>query len=538
MFYYIKKFWKLSGLIIFLLFIDAGLASYRSLALMESLEELVRGNFRGFLFWTLLNLLCVVLVQVLVAIEGILGKHVIRKMNNQVRRDMAATMLQMSHGEFHKRQTGEYLSGFTKDIDQMEHLAWGPFFDWIGMAFTVMHSIIALSCLHWSLTVAALMSALIMSLAPKLFNKKMEAAGAVCTREQAKAVSKLKDLLAGYDVLRIFGRNRRFLQGVSQCSEEIEEPAFQRSRTQMITGKVLAVAGILCQGAISIWIGFLSFQGVILQTALFGSGKLIAAVADGLNTLTDLRLSIASSKPYFEKITVHDDGSQEKAGRAMPPVRDGIAMEHLSFRYGEKTVLQDMNLRFKKGRKYALTGPSGCGKSTLLKLLLGWLPDYTGTIRLDGKDVRDYTPEQLQKQMSYIEQDVFLFNTTIRENITLGEEFTDAQMERALRDSALAGDLEHMPEGLETIVGEEGSSLSGGQKQRVAIARALIHDCSILLIDEGTSALDQKNADIVEKSLLSNPDLTLILVSHHLSAERKRQFDQVYDLTPASLPAQ
>ena len=213
-------------------------------------------------------------------------------------------------------------------------------------------------------------------------------------------------------------------------------------------------------------------------------------------------------------------------------------MEHLSFRYGEKTVLQDMNLRFKKGRKYALTGPSGCGKSTLLKLLLGWLPDYTGTIRLDGKDVRDYTPEQLQKQMSYIEQDVFLFNTTIRENITLGEEFTDAQMERALRDSALAGDLEHMPEGLETIVGEEGSSLSGGQKQRVAIARALIHDCSILLIDEGTSALDQKNADIVEKSLLSNPDLTLILVSHHLSAERKRQFDQVYDLTPASLPAQ
>ena len=89
---------------------------------------------------------------------------------------------------------------------------------------------------------------------------------------------------------------------MSQCSEEIEEPAFQRSRTQTITGKVLAVAGILCQGAISIWIGFLSFQGVILQTALFGSGKLIAAVADGLNTLTDLRLSIASSKPYFEKL--------------------------------------------------------------------------------------------------------------------------------------------------------------------------------------------------------------------------------------------
>ena len=374
-----------------------------------------------------------------------------------------------------------------------------------------------------------------MSLAPKLFDKKMEAAGAACTREQAKAVSKLKDLLAGYDVLRVFGRNRRFLQGVSRCSDEIEVPAFRRSRTQTITGKVLAVAGILCQGVISIWIGFLSFQGVILQTALFGSGKLIAAVADGLNALTDFRLSIASSKPYFEKITVHDNGSLEKADQEMPPVRDGITVEHLSFQYGEKTVLEDRNLRFEKGKKYALTGPSGCGKSTLLKLLLGWLPDYTGTIRFDGRDARDYTPEQLQRQMSYIEQDVFLFNTTIRENITLGEEFTDEQMERALRNSALAGDLAHMPEGLDTVVGEEGSNLSGGQKQRVAIARALIHDCSILLIDEGTSALDQKNADIVEQSLLSNPDLTLVLISHHLTAERKSQFDRVYDLTPAPL---
>lgn len=132
--------------------------------------------------------------------------------------------------------------------------------------------------------------------------------------------------------------------------------------------------------------------------------------------------------------------------------------------------------------------------------------------------------------MSYIEQNVFLFNSTIRDNITLGEIFTDEQMEKALRDSALAGDLASMPDGLDTLVGEEGSNLSGGQKQRVAIARALIHECDILLVDEGTSALDQKNADIVEKSLLANPELTLILISHHLSPERKAQFDDVYQL--------
>lgn len=169
-----------------------------------------------------------------------------------------------------------------------------------------------------------------------------------------------------------------------------------------------------------------------------------------------------------------------------------------------------------------------------MKLILGWLPTYGGTIEFDGSNARDFTPEQLQRQMSYIEQNVFLFNTTLRDNITLGEYFTDEQIEKALRDSALAYDLSEMPSGLDTPVGENGSNLSGGQKQRVAIARALIHNRSILLVDEGTSALDQKNAGIVEDNLLDNPDLTLILASHHLSPERKARFTKVYNLQAAS----
>ena len=182
---------------------------------------------------------------------------------------------------------------------------------------------------------------------------------------------------------------------------------------------------------------------------------------------------------------------------------------------------------FEKGGKYALTGPSGCGKSTLLKLLLGCLPEYTGSIRLDGREIRDCRPERLWRQIGYIGQDAFLFSTTILDNITLGEAFTEEQIWRALRDSALEKDLLSMPDGLDTNVGENGSNLSGGQRQRVAMARALLHDRSVLLVDEGTSALDQENADRIEKNLLSKAELTLILVSHHLSPEQKKRFTQV-----------
>ena len=150
---------------------------------------------------------------------------------------------------------------------------------------------------------------------------------------------------------------------------------------------------------------------------------------------------------------------------------------------GVVPAVDGLDFEVEPGETFAIVGESGCGKSTLLKILLGWLPGYQGKVLYDERDVRDYTPEQLQQKMSYIEQNVFLFNTTIRENITLGEHFTDEQMEKALRDSALAGALANMPKGLDTPVGEEGNALSGGQKQRVAIARALIHNRSILLVD-------------------------------------------------------
>ena len=143
--------------------------------------------------------------------------------------------------------------------------------------------------------------------------------------------------------------------------------------------------------------------------------------------------------------------------------------------------------------------------------------------------------DDLRALISYVPQKTTLFTGTIADNIRYGNaSASDDDVVRAAKDAAAYDFIMEKEDGFDTQVTQAGGGLSGGQKQRVAIARALIHNRSILLVDEGTSALDQKNADIVEKSLLSNPDLTLILISHHLSDERKAQFDHVYELTPAS----
>ncbi len=512
-----------------LLFI-CGMQAVTSLIMAEVFQRVFEGDMNGMIRWMLILAESWFLVMGASILNERSQGWLIRKLNNALRADMAATLLHMDYSQYHSAATGERLSQFTNDVNQIEALAWKPFFRFVEAAATSFFCVIALLTLHWSLLLAALVTTVVMVFFPQLFNKRMEGLGDVCSKGQAAATGRLKDLLSGLDVLRSFGRERRFTQGVGQASEQIEKPRFRLTYVKGLVGSAVGCVNVLCQMLIVGLVGFLAISGYTKAGSLASGGNLCGMLSNSLGGMAGLLLSFSSAKPFFEKIELSAGKSQDSESTSFQQIGKSIAVENLTFRYGEKPILQDLSLQFKKGEKYAITGPSGCGKSTLLKLLLGWLPDYTGAIRFDGRDARRFTPEQLQRQMSYIEQNVFLFNSTIRDNITLGETFTDEQMEKALRDSALAGDLISMPDGLDTMVGEEGGSLSGGQKQRVAIARALIHDRSILLVDEGTSALDQKNADIVEKSLLANPELTLILISHHLTPERKKQFTQVYDL--------
>ena len=532
--YYIKKHWKKIALTSTFGLLGEGTYVILQLILMQTFNAAINLDFRGFLLWTAAEVVGYMIYLTLAAVEGVMEARTVRAMNNQVRHDLYLSLLDKTHAAYHSQDTGEYISWLTTNVKQIEHLAWAPFFSCVQKIGLIVWCILALISLHWLMLAAGLISAAVMLIVPKLFQKRMERLGDACASAEAEGVSRLKDLLSGFDVLRAFGLADHFLDQGDAVSDQIEKPNCRRSSTQSSLSCFTGFFSVSLQIFQEVVTVALAFQGKIILGAMASASNLTAGIVNGLCTIANHRMSLSSAKPYFKNITVHAGEARDKDSEDTAPISDAITIENLDFQYGGRTILQSLSLQFKKGGKYALIGPSGCGKSTLLKLLLGWLPDYSGVIRFDDKDAKDFTPEQLQQQMSYIEQNVFLFNSTIRDNITLGGTFDDEQMEKALRDSALAGDLASMPDGLDTIVGEEGSSLSGGQKQRVAIARALIHNRSILLVDEGTSALDQKNADIVEKSLLANPELTLILVSHHLTLERKEQFTQVYDLQLAA----
>ena len=211
-----------------------------------------------------------------------------------------------------------------------------------------------------------------------------------------------------------------------------------------------------------------------------------------------------------------------------------ISVRNLKKNFGSLEVLKDISLDVSEGEVVVLLGPSGSGKSTLLRCLNQLEKVTSGQIVIDGHDVTDRHTDinKVRENIGMVFQHFNLFNhLTVLKNMTLAPVHlkTLSKAEAAQKAMQL---LERV--GLADKAEAYPSQLSGGQKQRVAIARALIHHRSILLVDEGTSALDQKNAGIVEESLLANPELTLILVGHHLTPERKAQFTQVYDLQEAA----
>lgn len=528
--YYFRKHWKSNALILLLQILFAFTAVLPNLCMMQMTQGIIDRNLDMFIFWLMLEFAVYLVMFSLNFFRGWAKSKAIRDMNNDLRADIAATLLSTSHREFHAKQTGEHLSLLTNDVTQVQNLAWNSVYGIISIVAQVVFCCFFLGQMHWSLVLFSAASSVIMLYSPKLVGKRTEHLSKENAAAQGTATSQMKDLLAGLDVLRTFGHTRRFLDGNRNASDILEAGRHKFVCSQTLANQVLSLVNLLTQFGSIMVIAILSINGTIIQGAILGGGNMVSTISSGLSEVSQLLLSIRSSRPYFEKITVHAEDIPDR----LPPaakMNTAITVTDLSFRYEEKPVLEHAFFRFEKGGKYALTGPSGCGKSTLLKLLLGWLTDYGGGILFDETDIREFTPQQLQQSMSYIEQDVYLFNTTIRDNITLGSTFSQAQLEKAIHDSALLQDLADMPMGLDTPVGEDGSNLSGGQKQRIAIARALIHNRSILLIDEGTSALDQENADIVENSLLKNPDLTLVLVSHHLSEERKSQFTKVYTLS-------
>ena len=211
-----------------------------------------------------------------------------------------------------------------------------------------------------------------------------------------------------------------------------------------------------------------------------------------------------------------------------PYFREKIELKHLTFAYDENHfILDNVNCLFKKNKKYALIGKSGSGKSTLVGLLTGMSSNYEGSILFDDKELKNLDINKVLSLVTIIQQDTFLFDTTLLENITLGDKYEKSVIDKVCQMSGVDQFLVDIEDGINTNIIDCGSNLSGGQKQRISIARALLKKKEIMILDEGTAAVDKKTAFDIENRLLNIPDLTLITVTHNLDPNALQRYDEI-----------
>ena len=529
MFYYIYKFWKENLVVTLILFLTGLCQTIVSVQVASALDALIAFNFNHFLriIGIVLGLFAIQLIFVRLQIIKI--SQVKQKMATAIRTDITQRIEKMGYNEFHKRQVGTYASWLSNDLSTIETVGFDNFYALLTGSIATLTSVIALLFFHWSLVLWTVVAGALTIFLPKIFEKQMAKSSLNTTKENERFLSRVSEVLAGFDTLFSYS----LLKNITKNTREASLKLATAKNDQAVVVSNVTIAGIFGNvfGQISILTltGFLAFQRIVPIGSFAATSNLGITIFNTLGNVSTQLAQIRSVQPIFEKFEDIKSLTENKQSQ-VPAEIEGISLKNLNYAYENKQVLSDISYHFELGNKYAIVGPSGSGKSTLLNILVGKLVDYTGSATFSNLELNEISGKDLRKNILYIDQTPYLFSGTIRDNITLGETFSDAAFHQVIQEAALEDIIEKLPNGLDTDIGEAGRLLSGGQRQRIALARGLIRGKRIILIDEGTSSLDESSALRIEENLTTNPNLTVIMITHKLRDEIEKKLDGVLTL--------
>jgi ATP-binding cassette subfamily B protein len=340
--------------------------------------------------------------------------------------------------------------------------------------------------------------------------------------------SYIKEVLSAFQIVKANNLDDKVREDFSNKSKDIQEKRFIIDR---IHTYILSLQSFLMNGSfivIMIITCLMALRGTITAGAVILIINNMSRVIYPLRELGEWFPKIFSVKGIFEKMDAslqNQENYLETIG--MDAFNECIEFKDVSFAYGDKVVLSNINLSLKRSEKYLIIGPSGGGKSTLLKLLRKYFNPTKGQILIDGKNLKDIKKRDYFNILANIEQEVFLFEDSLRNNICLYKEYGEDEIELAIERAGLSQFVKSLPEGLDTMIYDNGKNISGGERSRVAIARGLLAKSDIIFLDEAFASLDTQVAREIEETLLELEDITIVNVSHVLFEETKDRYDKV-----------
>lgn len=449
-------------------------------------------------------------------------------------------LTEKSIASFRQEDTAAYLSALTNDAGVIEADYLSRQLDMAGKLLTFLGALGLMLYYSPLMTAIAAGFTVLPLIASLLTGSRLADAEKRVSDRNREFTAALTDCLGGFSVVKSFQAEKEIFHLFCTINRQLEGEKFTKRRIKILVGMIGSAAGIIAQMGVFVTSTWLSLSGFGLTPGMIiVFVNLMNFMIQPVAELPGLLASRRAAAGLVDKLAAAlEKESGSAGGERLARLEQGIGFEDVSFSYeGERCALSHISLSFAAGRAYAIVGSSGSGKSTLLNLLTGATGQgYSGRILLDGKELREISAESLFGALSVIQQNVFVFNASIRDNITLFRDFPDAEVEEAIRRARLEGLLARRGE--DELCGESGKALSGGERQRVSIARGLLKKASILIADEATASLDAETAHQVVSDMLGLEGTTRLIVTHTLDAGLLRRCDGIIALRDGAVAEQ
>lgn len=468
-----------------------------------------------------------VVIFIFTYLQSIIQTYTSERAARDIRTDLTAKISRQSYAYIQQANPSKLLTNLTSDIDSIKMFVSLAVVSIASSIFTIVGASILLLYIDWKLALPVLTILPIIGIAFYIVLKKVRAKF-MKSRENIDWLNKvINESILGAAIIRVVN------------SQHTEYTKFLEANTN---AKTISLSIVKLFATLIPIINFVASMAILIILALGGhfviTGGMTLGNLAAFNTYIVIlifpiiiigfmsQITAQATASYTRISQVLDAPETEEAGKITEPLRGDIEMKNITVMYDDKPALKNVSISIKAGSQTAIIGPTAAGKSQLLYLLTGLIKPNEGTIEFDGRSLSEYNKESLIGQIGFVFQDSIIFNMSLRENIAFSNTVTDESLEKAIETAGLREFIDSLPQKLDTIVSERGTSLSGGQKQRIMLARALAINPQILLLDDFTARVDKKTEQTILCSLQNNyPHLTLISVTQRISPVKG--FDQI-----------
>ena len=457
-----------------------------------------------------------------------LKNRLVRQIMSRYKNKVFQSILDRDYRDFSKEKSGKFISVLTENMKKIEQDYLHQYFNISKNLSLMIFSLLAMFIGNWYLTLLVIIASIIPMMISGFIGQKSAYLQKSAMIADQKYLAKVKDILSGFLVIKSFNVKEAIRQDYRNESEKLDEIYFMKGKFDVLANVISQLSGMI---VFLVAFGggmYLVFNGYTTIGSVTAIVQLVNFVVMPLNEVGMGMSKFREGQATLDAFEVKDV-IELQTGKMKEYFDDVISFSNIDFSYPntEEKIFNHLSLKIQKGEKIAIVGMSGSGKSTLLNLLLRFYDVTSGHISIDNQDIQAISAESLYNLMTIVQQDVYIFDDTLRANITLNQSFTDEEIKKAVQQSGLESYVLENELGLQALCGENGSNLSGGQKQRVSIARALIRKTPILLLDEATSSLDNQVTTEIESSILDIQNLTALVVTHKLNENILKKYDRI-----------